>query len=65
MLKAWRENISWWCWLFLTHAMESSVRHYMLEVPHDDQREVGVECLECSSKCEDGFFKEYWRVCGA
>ena len=38
--------------------MEISVRHCMLEVPHDDQREIGAKYLECSSKCEDGFLKE-------
>lgn len=27
----------------------------MLETPHNDQCEVGIECLECNSKCEDGF----------
>ena len=44
--------------------MESSIRHCILEVPHNDQREVGVERPECGSKCDDGLFKEHWRVCG-
>ena len=44
MFETLREYIRWWWWLPLTHAMEGSVRDYMLEISHDEQREVGVEC---------------------
>ena len=45
VFKTLREYIRWWWWLPLPHAMEGSVRDCMLEVSHDNQREVGVEFL--------------------
>ena len=44
--------------------MEGSIRHCMLKVSHDEQREFVVERPECRSKCDDGLLKQRLGVGG-
>ena len=64
VFKTLREYIRWWWWLPLPHAMEGCVRDCMLEVSHDNQREVGVEFFKCRSKSDEGLFKQRGGVGG-